>query len=38
MLVDGAIFAEGDAASIAVDPRVAAVYLGETAPVGSGRG
>ena len=38
VLVDGAIFAEGDAASIAVDPRVAAVYLGETAPVGSGRG
>ena len=38
VLVDGAIFAEGDAASIAADPRVAAVYLGETAPVGSGRG
>ena len=38
VLVDGAIFAEGDAASISADPRVAAVYLGETAPVGSGRG
>jgi len=29
VLVNGAIFAEGDAASIAADPRVRAVYLGE---------
>ncbi|HEX6704948.1 MAG TPA: ABC transporter ATP-binding protein [Albitalea sp.] len=29
VLVDGAVFAEGDAASIASDPRVKAVYLGQ---------
>jgi branched-chain amino acid transport system ATP-binding protein len=29
VLVDGAVFAEGDAATIAADPRVKAVYLGE---------
>jgi branched-chain amino acid transport system ATP-binding protein len=31
VLVNGAIFAEGDAASVAADPRVMAVYLGEGA-------
>jgi len=30
VLVNGAIFAEGDAASISADPRVRAVYLGES--------
>ena len=29
VLVNGAVFAEGDAASIAADPRVKAVYLGQ---------
>ncbi|MEO7056578.1 MAG: ABC transporter ATP-binding protein [Caldimonas sp.] len=29
VLVDGAVFAEGDATTIAADPRVKAVYLGE---------
>ena len=29
VLVNGAIFAEGDAATVAADPRVMAVYLGE---------
>ena len=29
VLVNGAIFAEGDAAAVAADPRVMAVYLGE---------
>ncbi|GAC1569067.1 MAG: hypothetical protein NVS3B2_18980 [Ramlibacter sp.] len=29
VLVNGAVFAEGDVASIAADPRVKAVYLGE---------
>ena len=29
VLVDGAVFADGDPAAIAADPRVAAVYLGE---------
>ena len=31
VLVNGAIFAEGDAATVAADPRVMAVYLGEGA-------
>jgi branched-chain amino acid transport system ATP-binding protein len=30
VLVDGALFAEGPAAEIARDPRVRAVYLGES--------
>jgi branched-chain amino acid transport system ATP-binding protein len=30
VLVDGAVFVEGDAASVARDPRVRAVYLGES--------
>jgi len=29
VLVNGAIFAEGDVATVASDPRVMAVYLGE---------
>ena len=29
VLVNGALFAEGDVASISTDPRVKAVYLGE---------
>ena len=32
VLVNGAIFAEGDAATVAADPRVMAVYLGEGGP------
>jgi branched-chain amino acid transport system ATP-binding protein len=32
VLVDGAIFAEGEASSIADDSRVRAVYLGEAHP------
>ena len=32
VLVDGAVFAEGDAATVAADPRVKAVYLGEGRP------
>jgi len=40
VLVDGAVFAEGDAAAIAVDPRVKAVYLGDddAAAVATGHG
>ena len=38
VLVDGAVFAEGEAAEIAADPRVAAVYLGEPAPPGGTHG
>ena len=34
VLVNGAIFADGDAATIAADPRVRAVYLGEPAVEG----
>jgi branched-chain amino acid transport system ATP-binding protein len=34
VLVNGAVFAEGDVASIANDPRVKAVYLGESVPAG----
>ena len=34
VLVNGALFAEGDVQSIASDPRVRAVYLGEGAPHG----
>jgi branched-chain amino acid transport system ATP-binding protein len=38
VLVDGAVFAEGDAAAIAGDPRVRAVYLGEPGAAGAARG
>ena len=31
VLVNGAVFAEGDTEAIAQDPRVKAVYLGEAA-------
>jgi branched-chain amino acid transport system ATP-binding protein len=34
VLVNGALFAEGDVASISTDPRVKAVYLGEGVPHG----
>jgi branched-chain amino acid transport system ATP-binding protein len=37
VLVNGAVFAQGDAAAIAADPRVKAVYLGEGDEGGEGR-
>jgi len=36
VLVNGAVFAEGDVQAIANDPRVKAVYLGEGDPAGEG--
>ena len=38
VLVDGAVFAEGDVAAIAADPRVKAVYLGEDEPLAGAPG
>ncbi|HMN77101.1 MAG TPA: ABC transporter ATP-binding protein [Burkholderiaceae bacterium] len=38
VLVDGAVFAEGDVASIEADPRVKAVYLGADEPHAGARG
>jgi branched-chain amino acid transport system ATP-binding protein len=38
VLVNGAVFAEGDVASISNDPRVKAVYLGEGENAGEGAG
>jgi branched-chain amino acid transport system ATP-binding protein len=36
VLVNGAVFAEGDVEAISKDPRVKAVYLGEDEPEGAG--
>ena len=38
VLVNGAVFAEGDVATISGDPRVKAVYLGEDGAAGAAHG